>query len=55
MTEHAKIKLAVKAIRHYAQEHYGWGAKYHPEQLEKFEALMDMADNLETKTKKEQE
>lgn len=47
MTEHAKRKLAAKAIRNYAQEHYGWSAKYHPDKLEMFDALMEMADKME--------
>jgi hypothetical protein len=40
MTDKAIIELAKKAIRSYAQEHFGWAAKYHPEDLEKYEALM---------------
>ncbi len=47
MTEHAKRKLAAKAIRNYAREHYGWDAKYYPEKRELFDALMEMADKLE--------
>jgi hypothetical protein len=47
MTEREKIKLAVKALRGYAQEHWGWSAKYHPEDKEKYAALMEMAEKLE--------
>lgn len=47
MTEKAEIKLAVHAIRSFAQEHYGWSAKYHPEDKEKWLALMNVATTLE--------
>ena len=46
MTEKEKSKLAAKAIRNYAQEHYGWSAKYHPEDREKWDVLMEMANQL---------
>jgi hypothetical protein len=46
MTDNEKVKLAKKAIRDFAVEHYGWDAKYHPEAREKYDALMEMADNL---------
>ena len=35
------IELAIKAIRSYAQEHYGWDAKYHPEAMNKYQELME--------------
>jgi hypothetical protein len=47
MTDKERTKLTVKAIRSYAQEHYGWSAKYHPEDLEKYNTLMDEANKLE--------
>lgn len=47
MTKNAKIKLAKKAILNYAQEHYGWGAKYHPDEKDKFDALIDVAKLLD--------
>ncbi len=47
MSKLAIIRLAQKAIIHYAQEHYGWGAKYHPDQLEKYEALMKAVKMLD--------
>lgn len=47
MTEKAKIKLAVKALTSYAQEHWGWSAKYHPDEKEKYDALMEVADKLQ--------
>ena len=47
MTEKEKTKLAVKAIRSYAQEHFGWAAKFHPEEKEKWDALIEVANKLE--------
>ena len=47
MTENEKRELVVKAIRKYAQEHYGWSAKYHPEDREKFEVLIEWANRIE--------
>jgi len=47
MTEKEKQKLAAKAIRSYAQEHWGWSAKYHPEDREKYDALMEQAVKIE--------
>ena len=47
MSEHEKLTLAIKAIRSYAQAQWGWGAKYHPEEREKFDALMQVADSLQ--------
>ncbi len=47
MTEREKVKLASKAIRSYAQEHWGWGAKFHPDQEDKYNACMEIADKLE--------
>lgn len=47
MSEREKRKLAAKAIRSFASEHYGWAAKYHPEDYEKWAALMEMADKVE--------
>ena len=52
MSDKEKRALAVKAIRQYAQMQFGWGAKYHPEQLEKYNALMEQADKLEKEGKK---
>jgi hypothetical protein len=49
MTEKQKIALVVKAIRSYAQEHFGWSAKYHPEDLDKYNTLMSTAKELEEK------
>ncbi len=53
MTEEAKRKLAAKAIREYAREHWGWAAKYYPEQYEKWLACMEMADKLENQNRRE--
>jgi hypothetical protein len=50
MTEKEKAKLVAKAIRSYAQEHFGWAAKYHPDDREKWETLMNAADRIEGKT-----
>jgi len=47
MSEKEKIRLAVKAIRCYSSEHYGWAAKYHEEDYDKWLALMETADQLE--------
>jgi hypothetical protein len=46
VTDNEKIKLAIKAIRTYNSEHYGWDAKYHPDELEKYTALVEMANML---------
>ncbi len=46
MTDREKNKLAAKAIRAYAQEHFGWGAKFHPEQEQKYIALLEIANKL---------
>ncbi|OGO11448.1 MAG: hypothetical protein A2Y53_00075 [Chloroflexi bacterium RBG_16_47_49] len=48
MSEREKIKLAVKAIRSYAQQEWGWGAKYHPDQREKYDACMEVANRMES-------
>jgi len=47
MSKKEKIRLAVKAIRCYASKHFGWAAKFHPEDYDKWLALMETADQLE--------
>jgi hypothetical protein len=47
MTKKAKLALVIKALRSYAQEHYGWSAKYHPEDKENFDTLIDFSRGLE--------
>jgi len=47
MSEKEKIRLVVKAIRCYSSEHYGWAAKYHEEDYNKWLALREFADDLE--------
>ena len=46
MTYTAIINLAIKAIQSYANEHYGWDAKIHPEAKEKYDALMEAINIL---------
>ena len=47
MTYTAIINLAIKAVQSYANEHYGWDAKIHPEAREKYDALMEAIKILE--------
>lgn len=47
MTKIAIINLAIKALKSYATEHYGWSARRHPEAREKWDALMKAAEMLE--------
>jgi len=47
MNKTAIINLAKKAIISYAQEHYGWAAKYHPDERDKWDALMKAIEMLE--------
>lgn len=51
MSEDEKTQLVVKVIRTFCQEHYGWDAKYYPEDIDKYAALMEMADRLESEVK----
>ena len=55
MTFRAKIKLAIKAIKDYANGHYGWSAKLHAEDKEIFDALMEIAAWLEMQKEKKDE
>jgi hypothetical protein len=48
MSRSAILDLAIKAIRCYAMEHYGWAAKYHPEDRHKWDMLMEAAKMLES-------
>ena len=48
MTQNEKIKVAIKAIRSYAQEHYGWDAKFHEDKRELWDKHMEVIHWLET-------
>ena len=47
MSDKAKRKFAAKMLRRFAIEYYGWQSKHHPDQREKYDILMEMADKLE--------
>ena len=47
MSDKAKRKFAAKMLRRFAIEYYGYNARHHPDQREKYDILMEMADKLE--------
>jgi hypothetical protein len=53
MTKSEERKLIVKALRSYANEHYGWAATIHPEDREKFNVLTNKANEIEGRKKVE--
>ena len=47
MNKNKAIAMAIEAIRRFASEHYGWSAKYHPDQKIKWDKWMDAIKVLE--------
>jgi hypothetical protein len=48
MTKNEKIRVAIKAIRKYAQEHYGWDAKFHEDKRREWDKHMEVIHWLES-------
>jgi hypothetical protein len=48
MTKNEAIKIAIKAVRKYATEHYGWDAKFHEDKKREWDKYMETIHVLET-------
>jgi hypothetical protein len=48
VTQNEKIRIAVKAIRKYAQEHFGWDAKFHEDKKHEWDNHMEVIHWLES-------
>ena len=42
MSQNEKIKIGIKAIRSYAQEHYGWDAKFDEDKKDLWDKHMEV-------------
>jgi len=47
MTNKEKCSMAIKAIRKFSQEHYGWDAKFNPEKRKEWDKYVEIIAWLE--------
>jgi hypothetical protein len=48
MTRNAAINLAIKTLRRWSREYYGWEAKYKPEARAEYDKFMEAIRILES-------
>ena len=47
MTKNSAINLAIKALRRFARDYYGWEAKFHPDKRAEYDKYMQAIKLLE--------